>query len=274
MSEVSTRLVGRIEVRAYSAGTLAFSISRYMDENPVAVAEASANNGGRATLGTNFLHVRTGGVSMLIDPGGWSQEHVRRLDDLRPVSIDDNLDLLGLDPAEVTDVVVSHGHPDHFLGIFSGDRLRFPNARHHLHHRDLDGDGLPERDYVEVKAAFGLARDAGLLRPVDAAEAEIVEGVTMIHTGGESGGHCVVRISDGADTLFYLADLIHLPAEAHHLTWAMRNRNTAELASGRRRVFGEAEKRNAIVIYTHDHIEPPWARVVADGDGWRLQRVG
>lgn len=275
--ELHTLRVGRFEVRAYSAGTLGFSIAKYMDENPAAVSEASAGNQGQATLGTNFLHVRAPGLSMMIDPGGWSDEHVRRLTDLHPISIDQNLELLSLDPGDVTDVVVSHGHPDHFQGMLAGEpgaeRLRFPNARHYIHKRDLDGVALSEVDVRAVGMAFDLARDAGLLHAVDADEAEIATGVTMLHTGGESGGHCCVRFSDGGETLVYLADLLHLPEEAQYLDWSMRNRNTDELVSGRRKVLGEAERSRAVVIYTHDPIEPPWAGVAAEGDAWRLKRV-
>jgi len=71
---------------------------------------------------------------------------VRRLADLHPIGIDDNLALLGLDSAEVTHVVVSHGHPDHFLGI--GSRPAFRSSERHPRgsghwHRARGARGVP-----------------------------------------------------------------------------------------------------------------------------------
>ncbi len=229
-------------------------------------------------FGTNFLHVKTPTTSVMVDPGGWSDEHVRRLAELRRVDIDDNLAALALDPASVTHVLVSHGHPDHFQSILARSqregRLRFPNAEDYIHRRDLDGLTLSDRDRKEVDECFAPISKAGRLRVVEGYGAEIAEGIAMIHTGGESGGHCVVRIANGGDTFFYLADLLHVPEEARHLDWAMRQRNTAELVAGRRRVFAEAEARGAILMYTHDPVFPPWGAVSSIGvDRWRWQSV-
>jgi glyoxylase-like metal-dependent hydrolase (beta-lactamase superfamily II) len=275
---IASRTVGEFEVRAYSAGTLLFSIPQFMDDDPAAIAEAESDAHGNVRFGTNFLHVRTPNASIMIDPGGWSQEHLLRLPALRPVPIDDNLAALGLDPAEVTHVLVTHGHPDHYQAILVGPpsegRLRFSKAAHYIHERDLEGVGLSENDRTEVRAYFEPIFRAGLLRTVEGYGAEIVEGIVMIHTGGESGGHCVVRIAHGGETFIYLADLLHLPEEAHHIGWAMRQRNTGELVAGRRRVLAEAEAREAVLMYTHDSAIPPWGAVTSIGvDRWRWRGV-
>jgi glyoxylase-like metal-dependent hydrolase (beta-lactamase superfamily II) len=275
---IASRKVGRFEVRAYSAGTLLFSIPQFMDDHPVALNDAKRDENGNVRFGTNFLHVRTPKASIMIDPGGWSAEHVQRLPELHPVPIKDNLAALGLDPAQVTHVLVSHGHPDHFQGVLAGapsdGRLQFPNAQHHIHRLDLEGSALSDTDRAEVDACFGPIDKAGLLRVVEGYGAEIVEGVTMIHTGGESGGHCVVRIADDGKTFFYLADLLHVTEEARHLDWAMKKRNTGELVAGRRRVLAEAEARGAVLMFTHDPASPPWGAVTSIGvDRWGWQGV-
>jgi glyoxylase-like metal-dependent hydrolase (beta-lactamase superfamily II) len=270
--------VGDFEVRAYSAGTFLFSIPQYMADHPAALAEAERDASGNVPFGTNFLHVRTPIASIMIDPGGWSEEQVQRLAQLRPVRMEDNLGALRIDPAEVTHVLVSHGHPDHFQSVLVGNpdegRLRFPKAEHFMHRRDLEGGALSERDRSEVDRYFAPISKAGRLQTVSDYGTEIIEGVTMIHTGGESAGHCVVRLTSRGDTFIYLADLIHVPEEARHLDWAMRQRNTDELVAGRRRVFAEADARHAVLMYTHDAAIPPWGRVTAAGvDHWRWQSV-
>jgi glyoxylase-like metal-dependent hydrolase (beta-lactamase superfamily II) len=275
---IASRTVGSFEVRAYSAGTLLLSIPQYMDHHPAALAEANRDANGNVRFGTNFLHVRTPKASIIIDPGGWSEDQVGRLAELHPVPIEDNLAALAIEPANVTHVLVSHGHPDHFQAVLVGSpsegRLRFPNAEHHIHRRDLEGVALSEKDREELDVCFGPVTKAGRLRVVEDYGAEIVEGVAMIHTGGESGGHCVVRIQSHGESFIYLADLIHVPEEARHLDWAMRQRNTAELVAGRRRVLAEAEARGAVLMYTHDPAVPPWGAVSAIGvDRWRWRSV-
>src|ERR1700738_3410006 len=107
---IESRAVGSFKVRAYSAGTLLFSIPNYMDDNPAALADAERDANGNVRFGTNFLHVSSPTASIIIDPGGWSEEHVRRLPELHPVPIEANLAALELDPGDVTHVLVRHGH--------------------------------------------------------------------------------------------------------------------------------------------------------------------
>ena len=42
-----------------------------------------------------------------------------------------------VDPNEITDVVITHFHPDHIGGVFSSDnQLLFPNATFHMHQNE------------------------------------------------------------------------------------------------------------------------------------------
>ena len=76
-----------------------------------------AGSPGPATVSTCSL-VREGEVAIVIDPG------------LAPsqAAILDPLAALGLAPGDVTDVVISHHHPDHTLNV-----ALFPRARVHDH---------------------------------------------------------------------------------------------------------------------------------------------
>jgi glyoxylase-like metal-dependent hydrolase (beta-lactamase superfamily II) len=70
------------------------------------------------SVASTVTYVRDGDTRLIIDPG-LVPSHRSILDPLKE---------LGVDPAEVTDVVFSHHHPDHTLNA-----ALFPNARIHDH---------------------------------------------------------------------------------------------------------------------------------------------
>jgi glyoxylase-like metal-dependent hydrolase (beta-lactamase superfamily II) len=72
----------------------------------------------------------------------------------RPQAILDPLAALGLLPADVTDVVFSHHHPDHTINAGL-----FPRARFHDHWAIYQGDLWTDRD----ADGFQLSRDVSLL---------------------------------------------------------------------------------------------------------------
>ena len=64
------------------------------------------------------LLVRNGGRTMLFDTGlGEGKGQLM-----------DSLQKAGVDPASITDVLISHGHPDHVGGLIRNGGLAFPNA--------------------------------------------------------------------------------------------------------------------------------------------------
>ncbi len=266
------RRFGEIEATILSGGTMPFNVERYMAEDPVAIAETRVDGSGSVLIGTNFLFVSTPDSAVMVDPGGWSDDHVARLPGLKPIRLADVLPVAEIDPAEVTHVLITHGHPDHCLGLLEDDpggRPRFPNARHHIHRLDYQGVGASEAGYRELRDLLGPVEAAGLLHVVDGGETVVASGVTMLHTGGESAGHSVVRVSRGDNTLFYLGDLFHLHGEMAHVTWAMKGRDAEEIAPARRRVLAEAEASRAVLLMTHDDGVPPWGAVSRSGpDSW------
>jgi glyoxylase-like metal-dependent hydrolase (beta-lactamase superfamily II) len=72
----------------------------------------------------------------------------------RPESILDSLRALGLLPADVTDVVFSHHHPDHTMNA-----ALFPDARFHDHWAIYHHDLWTDRD----SEGYQLSRDVSLL---------------------------------------------------------------------------------------------------------------
>lgn len=76
-------------------------------------------------VGSTVGFVRDGDALVVIDPGMVAS----------PASILDPLAALGVSPGDVTDVVLSHHHPDHTMNI-----ALFPRARVHDHWATYQGD--------------------------------------------------------------------------------------------------------------------------------------
>ncbi len=138
-----------------------------------------------------------------IDPTNW----------LRP-----NLLAAGIDPASITDVVVSHLHFDHAGGLtyYEDGRLlpTFPNARVHVH----------QPEFEDARANFGIMtvtyREENL-KPLDASQAwnvitgasEIAPGVRTRPTPGHTRGHHSIVIEGTDRSLVFGGDL--MPTRHH-----------------------------------------------------------
>jgi glyoxylase-like metal-dependent hydrolase (beta-lactamase superfamily II) len=109
----------------------------------------------------------------------------------------ENLADTGIDPAEVTDVVFTHAHPDHLWGLTDDfDELVFPNASYRIGQAEWDFwtspsaiDAMPEdRKTFAVGAQNRLSAIAdriAFFKP----GAEVLPGVEAIDTGGHTPGH-------------------------------------------------------------------------------------
>ncbi|MFV1876785.1 MBL fold metallo-hydrolase [Nioella sp.] len=109
----------------------------------------------------------------------------------------DALYALGVDPADVTDVVFTHAHPDHLWGALDDfDEAMFYNARHYMGAGELaywrDPDTVNSIGAARQAFAIGAARRLEMLG--DMVESfddgnEVLPGVTAVLTPGHTPGH-------------------------------------------------------------------------------------
>jgi glyoxylase-like metal-dependent hydrolase (beta-lactamase superfamily II) len=129
----------------------------------------------------------------------------------------DNLRALGIDPAAIDTILLTHLHPDHSLGLVDrAGRAVFPNAELVVHEREaafwLDRAGRPddsERIQRNTKAQRTVTapyRDR--IRRV--ADGEVMPGVTAMLAPGHTLGHTNWLIRSGADRLLIWGDIVHL----------------------------------------------------------------
>ena len=281
-SFIDTRRVGDAMVTVISEGGMLWSPRFPVPEAAWRRALPEADVEGRVWLGLNVFIIRLGEAVIVVDPGlddpdsAWQRNRPRVWTDwpiARTAGLDVAMKALGILPEDVTHVVITHPHGDHYAGVCrerdGGFDIRFPNARHVMGRADWEGNpgrGDPASDLVRLE----IIDQAGLLDLVDA-ERTIAPGVTVLPAPGESPGHCVVRVASTGETFYLLGDLVHLACEVEHLGWAPPNADQPTLSSVRERLFAEVAARDALLVTGHEPF-PPWGRIVASGDGYRWQR--
>jgi glyoxylase-like metal-dependent hydrolase (beta-lactamase superfamily II) len=135
----------------------------------------------------------------------------------------------GVDPADITDLLFTHAHPDHLWGALDDfeELPRFPAARHLITAAERDywlgyvatGDGF--RDGMALGAQRVMGDLGAALEPV-APEAEIAPGVRLLPTPGHTPGHVSVLLDGGGATLLILGDAITNPVLSFaHPEWPM-----------------------------------------------------
>ncbi len=267
---VSQRQVGDAVVTVISEGTLSWAPKFPVPEAEWRAAMPDADESGSVPLALNVAHVKIGDASILLDPGcdvpgsAWQDEFAHRFGAVtRTPGLLPALDSLGIEPEQITHVLITHGHGDHVAGLaVERDGVmvpRFPNARHYIGKADWDGNPQRDNPDSEISRYLGTVERENLLEVVDA-ETEIVPGVTMIPAPGETKGHSVIRVDSNGERFFYLGDLFHHAAEIANIGWVSPGRDAEAMRASRQRVLDESIPTGAICVYSHEPF-PAWGRI-------------
>jgi glyoxylase-like metal-dependent hydrolase (beta-lactamase superfamily II) len=133
---------------------------------------------------------------------------------------------LGVEPADVTDVILTHLHFDHAGGttrVGAGGRLElvFPRAVHHVQRRHWQwAQGPSEKDAGSfLPEDFGLLQHSNQLHLVDGTP-ELLPDLELILSDGHTTGLQLPRFHGGGTHLTFCGDLI--PTAAHlRPSWVM-----------------------------------------------------
>lgn len=141
-----------------------------------------------------------GGRTVLVDAGFKRPDLLARWKPAAFIRPDSAVQLAGVDPAAVTDIIVTHVHWDHFDGA---DLL--PSARVWIqraevaHHVDADGRPLDRAIDAPDAAMLHALRAAGRVQLVDGDAREILPGLT-VYTGGKhtfASQYVAVQVAGG-----------------------------------------------------------------------------
>ena len=229
---------------------------------PVAAVSALLTAAGLPTdtlhLSIQPLLVRDGAHVLLFDTGAAdaSFAHAGRL----PASLHD----AGVDPAQVTDIFISHRHPDHVGGlIIRAGALAFPNAKIHI--------STPEWEAMKNdKSAAALV--AAISPKVETFQpgAVILPGVvTAVDIKGHTPGHSGYEITSGNEHLIYMGDVAHHSViSVQRPEWTVEYDENAPLAQTSRRAFLQRAADNGLRIYAVHFPFPGLGRVKTQGNSF------
>ncbi|MCS6622813.1 MBL fold metallo-hydrolase [Roseibacterium beibuensis] len=195
--------IGQIEAVALKDGEMALpaadaTASPWADAAEVAsVLNGAGQTDGVVHLSVQPLLLRDGERIVLIDTGAAGQMGTEG-------KLQSSLRAAGVEPGQVTDVLISHSHGDHIGGLGgNGGKLAFPNA----------AIRMSAAEWADLQAnpgSFGPLIEA--IRPkVQTFEpgAEVAPGVTSVGLPGHTPGHVGYEIVSGADRLLYIGDAMH-----------------------------------------------------------------
>lgn len=208
----------------------------------------------------NVLLLRSGGELTLIDSGNGGN--------LLPT-----LEAVGVSPADVSRVVLTHWHGDHVSGVSADGTLNFPNAAHHFPRRDwefLQAQAGGDESVQGALDRLSPADEAGVLELYDG-EGEIVPGLTGVPAYGHTPGHHALRLGSGETQLLITADTANHPLIAlAHPEWSFGfDADAAQATETRRQLFGRAADEG-VQVFAYHFTFPGFGYVIRDGNGFRF----
>ena len=216
-----------------------------------------------ATDSFNILVAQLGEERVLVDAGEGGRPHGGHLLD--------SMRLAGIAPDSITQVVITHAHGDHILGLVSDDHEPlFPNATYVIS-RD-------EMAYWQSRMDGGMADQSGIvammrakgLRLIDMDE-EIMSGLAAVPIPGHTPGQIALLFESQSEKLLHMADLLHNPMQFAHPEWSPTfDVDIRCSVPTRRNALDQAASENLLTLFYH--LTFPglgWVRQAETGFRWQ-----
>lgn len=227
-----------------------------LDVSPAAVGDvlrAAGAPADRITLSANALLVRTGRRLVLIDTGLGPGNHGVLLA---------SLELAGLSPSDLTDVLITHPHSDHIGGLLDAHgHLAFPNARIRM----ASAAWAWMRQNVSPAMVRTVAPRIQTFEP----GARVAPGITSVSLPGHTPGHVGYEIVSGHSRLIDTGDLAHSSiVSLERPQWAIEFDNDRVLARQTRQQTLAALAKSREWVFAPHFPYPGVGHVVAAGQGF------
>lgn len=256
------------------AGTLFGPVPRVLWHRLVA-DEIDAE--GRLGQALNCLLIETPAGRVLVETGIGERADAKTMEmrAVRGTPILPALRAARVEPGSIDLVALSHLHFDHAGGLLTADGARaFPRARIVAQEDEwrhaLDGNLRLQASYEqdELRLAEPWARPGS-----PDGDTEILPGVSVLRTGGHSGGHQAILVRGPGGTVAFIGDLFMRPWAANPRWVTSFDDYPITSVDVKARLFARAAAEGWTIVLSHEP-RVPVGRLVADGSRYRWQPVG
>ncbi|MBV8047393.1 MAG: MBL fold metallo-hydrolase [Paludibacterium sp.] len=218
------------------------------------------DNGEHVTLSVHTWVIEWGGQVILIDTGIGNHK-------ARPFSalfhqlqtpFLERLAAIGIQPADVAHVLLTHLHVDHVgwnTRLVDGQWLpTFPNARYVMPQGDLDFFASPagegRRMVYDDSVAPVIAAGQSVVMGGDGGA--YLEGFHFHPTPGHCAGHMSISLTSRGETALFTGDVVHTPMQIYRPQWnSVFCADQDQARTSRRWLLDFAVEQDALVLPAH-----------------------
>jgi glyoxylase-like metal-dependent hydrolase (beta-lactamase superfamily II) len=228
-------------------------------------------------LRTDPILIRYAGKNILIDSGigkGKLDDKMKRNLGVRTeTKVGESLHDLGLTTSDIDIILMTHLHNDHAAGLteWKGNQLGsvFPSASIHVSKVEWDEMRNPN---IRSRNTYWKENWEPIQHQVNTFEgsATILPGVEMMHTGGHSNGHSVIKLTQNGETILHMGDIMPTHAHSNPLWVLAFDDYPMDSIFAKERLMKEALPGGYKFIFYHDAV---YRLVKWDESGKELQEV-
>lgn len=164
----------------------------------------------------------------------------------------------GLEPSDITDVILTHLHFDHAGGATCAKDGKivptFPNAKYYVQKENLETARKPN---IREKASYLAPNfepliEAGVLNLLDGNVENLFPNISLIVSHGHTHAHQMVKISDEKTGVIYAGDVI--PTSTHiRSAWIMGyDLDPLTIIKEKREILKNAAQNQWYIYFEHD----------------------